>query len=103
AEAHFLLTDNLTLSSGVSLLDTEYTKFERAPFNTPSGFGGNNNTLADVSGNHLIRSPELTYNLALVYELPTAIGKWGASVHYFYNDGFYWEPENRLKQDSYEV
>lgn len=108
AEAQAALTDNLTLRLGLSLLDTEYTDFPGCQINTPdpsaSPFGaGNITTVGDCSGNELIRSPKYTYNIGGVYNLPTSTGIYGLALTVAYNDGFYWEPDNRAKEDSYTV
>ena len=57
----------------------------------------------DCSGNELIRAPEFTYNLGLNYELPTQSGLFGLSTTLAYNGGFYWEPDNRVKEGSYNI
>ncbi len=37
------------------------------------------------------------------YEFDTSVGKIAADVSVLYNDGFYWAPNNRLKQPSYAL
>lgn len=99
-------TDRLDINAGVSYLDAEYTKFPDAPVYLPNTLlGGNVETSADVSGNALVKSPEWTFNLGGTYLLPIELhgGEMKFAANYYYNDGFYWEPSNRIKEDSYSL
>ncbi|MBR9908731.1 MAG: TonB-dependent receptor [Gammaproteobacteria bacterium] len=102
-DATWLATEALTLTAGLALTDSEYSDYPDATYNTPTGFGGNLQASADASGNDVIRTPEFTLSIGADYAWYTSSGEIAASVHYYYNDGFYWEPENRLRQDAYEI
>jgi iron complex outermembrane receptor protein len=43
----------------------------------------------------------LTFDTGLDYSLNTSIGGFFLSADYYFNDGFYWEPDNFLRQKSY--
>jgi iron complex outermembrane recepter protein len=106
ADAEAAVTDNLTLRFGLSYLDTEYKDFPGCPVNTPSTgpFGGQNSvTLGDCSGNEVVRAPEYTYNIGGNYQIPTRVGTFGASGVVSYNDGFFWEPDNRAEEGDYTI
>ncbi|MET0657126.1 MAG: TonB-dependent receptor [Steroidobacteraceae bacterium] len=113
---------NLTVSGGASYLDTEYTSFPDAPFLEPNPAGGNFalNTPGhpcpadhpagsfagncNAKGNTMIRAPELSATVAVDYAFPVAtIGELGFNVTAAYNDGFYWDADNRVKQPSYTL
>jgi iron complex outermembrane receptor protein len=114
-------TDNLNVTLGLSLLDSEFTEYPGAQVTQRNPAGGNyvctsgqpaptpacpDNiwpTLAstNVNGNELSRAPDYTYILAFDYGIPTGVGEFGIAAYYAYNDGFFWEPDNRLAQDSY--
>ncbi|MFA5632013.1 MAG: TonB-dependent receptor [Porticoccaceae bacterium] len=96
-----VVTENLELRVGLSVLDSEYTSFPGAPITQPDA--GQPVTIGDASGNKLIRAPDYTFNVGATYEVPTEYGIVGTTVNYYYNDGFFWEPENRLAQDSYSI
>ncbi|MFA5630627.1 MAG: TonB-dependent receptor [Porticoccaceae bacterium] len=98
-----LVADNLELRFGLSVLDTEYTKFPGMPVATANPAGGNIVGVRDGRGNDLIRAPDYTVNLGGSYTIPIETGRIAMAVNYYYNDGFFWEPENRLKQDSYSL
>src|SRR4030095_13974625 len=59
-------------------------------------------TLASTTatGNDLTRAPHYTVNAAFDYAVPTRVGELGIAASYAYNDGFFWEPDNRVAQDS---
>ncbi|MET0660888.1 MAG: TonB-dependent receptor [Steroidobacteraceae bacterium] len=98
-----LSVGELTVSAGASFLDATYDSFPGAPISTPGPTGGNITTSGDAKGNDMTRSPPVTGNLAVDYFLPVAAGELGFNVNYCYNDGFYFEPDNRVKQDSYSI
>ena len=118
-----LINENIDLSLGLSLLDAEYDKytegFGRAA-NPPDENGNpryvdpmnpsatpittpNREIRGDFSGNALPRTPDYTIHAGLHWHLPTAHGRYDASATYYYNDGFAWEGDNRLLEDSYSL
>ncbi|MFA5630970.1 MAG: TonB-dependent receptor [Porticoccaceae bacterium] len=108
-EFEFQATEDLWVAAGVAYLDSEYKDYlglTNRPRVDSSGrpVGGNiANIPADFSGNELTRAPDLTYNLSAVYVIPVYTGDLSFSLSYFYNNGFYWDPENRLEEPSYGV
>jgi len=102
----FLPLEGMTLSGGLSyLFEKEYTDFPNAPGTTvnPPSVGGNSPRTIDASGNDLIRAPELTASATVDYEIPSAVGAFSLNLSVLYNDGFYWEPDNRAEQPSYTL
>ena len=96
-------TDNLTLRAGLSFLDTEYTEFETGTLcstRLPDGHTVNTPPCSP-KGNELVRSPEQTFNLGMVYRRPVDFGFIGASFDYKWTDDFFWEIDNRLVEPSY--
>jgi len=94
------VTDKLRLSAGVSYLDSEYDEYFGIT-NRPNPNGRGNVPATDnFAGNDLMRAPEVTFNGALSYALPAGFD---VVVNYYYNDGFYWDEDNRMKEPSYEV
>jgi iron complex outermembrane receptor protein len=100
---------NLTLTSGLALLHAKYTCFDVAcggspgQINTPLPTGGNLQTSGSLTGNTLIRAPKWTLEVRGDYTIPVGRGELGLSASAYHNDGFYWEPDNRLKQDPYDL
>jgi iron complex outermembrane receptor protein len=102
-DGEFLATDRLRVRFGASYLNTEYTKFPAAQCSSRSPAGITTQFPCDVSGNNLARTPELTLNIGLFYNIPTSVGEFDLSGTYAYNDGFFWEPDNRIEEPSYSL
>jgi iron complex outermembrane receptor protein len=96
-------TGRLELSASGSLLDSEYDEFEGALFSIPQPTGGNALVVGDASGNDMIRAPKWTTNLTARYSIPVGAFELATDVSWYHNDGFYWEPDNRLRQKAYDV
>lgn len=94
-------TDALTVTGGMTYLDTEYDEFPNGPVFIPLPGGGNNSIAGDLSGNQLVHSPELTGNLMVLYSIPMETGMIDMSVNYYYNDGFEWNPDGSAFEPSY--
>jgi iron complex outermembrane receptor protein len=104
------LTETLSLRGGVELLHGRYDSFPNAPVVNPNhGFPfGNvsvdctaNPTGCDATDNKMINTPDFTANLAVDQRIPLSVGQLNANVSYAYNSGFYFNADNRIKQDAY--
>jgi iron complex outermembrane recepter protein len=104
------ITDNFSIRTGLSILDTEYTEFEVGNLCSHRGLDGRTYTGAsiatagqecDITGNELTRSPDMTYNIGFLYTQETDIGLISASMDYRWTDDFFWEIDNRLTEDAY--
>ena len=96
----------LTLTSGVSWIHARYGSFDPAflSVQNPAGVGGDTVTLTgNASGKQLQNTPPYTMDLGAVYEIPSSVGTFSLAANYYYNSGWYSEPENRLRQGSYSV
>src|SRR6266850_231166 len=107
-DAKTYLSEGLSLTLGFEYLHDRFTDFPDATIAIPLPGGGTAFTRGDVRGNRLGLAPDFTANLGLDYKLPPALMPvaWGsvtANVTYAFNDGWYAEPENRLRQPSYNV
>lgn len=105
----------LNLRGNASLIDSKYTNFPNGPcWRGPNPAGGDIKEplppagrasgvagSCDLSGNQLLRTPKATFTVGFDYSVNTNIGKFELSSTYYFNGGFYWEAENRLKQKSY--
>ena len=102
-ESVYSPTENLNLRLSASFLDAEYKDFENGPVYTLTPSSGNIVTAGDLSGNKMIRTPDFTYGIAADYRIPISSGEVTLAANYYYNDGFYWLPDNRIKQKSYDI
>jgi iron complex outermembrane receptor protein len=108
-DAEYVPLESLTLRAGIETLNGHYTNFHNAPFNNPAldpagrSIGGNVTSSGDATGFATVRSPKLTANLSAGYRIPIAVGRLDLSMTYYYNDGFAWDPDNRLRQAHYNL
>lgn len=64
------------------------------------GLGGNLTTIGDCGGNNMVHAPEHVVSVALNHSLPTAVGRFATALNYLHNDGYFFQPDNRLEQPS---
>lgn len=101
-DGELVATDWLRLRFGAAFLDTKYNEFTGAQFSVRNP-NGTTSILqgGTLTGNDLTRSPHTTLNVGAFMSHPMAGGKVNANANYVHNSGFFWEPDNRLKQPSY--
>lgn len=99
------LTDFLSLRGGGQYVHDRYQDFPGAPFTTTNNAFpyGNILTPGNARGNRLNRTPDYSFNVTADLHFPVAEGELSTSVTYFYNDGFFWEPDNDLRQSAYSL
>jgi iron complex outermembrane receptor protein len=98
-EFEAVVTEHLTLNGDLSVLDSKYEDFYPAPGTSSLGV----NSIIDASGKQLIGSPKYSGSLGAEYSAEIAGVPVTASVKAVYNNGFYWAPDNRLRQPSYTL
>ncbi|MFA7604818.1 MAG: TonB-dependent receptor [Novosphingobium sp.] len=70
----------------------------------PTWLGGYVTCLGNVSGNKVSNSPEWSASLGFTYSVPVSeTGELRFTGLYAYNDGYYFEPDNIARQDSYHL
>ena len=105
----FLPTDALTVRGGFELMSGHYTDFYNAPFNEPTvgpngvPIGGNTQRSGNATGFDTVRTPKGTATASAGYRVPVRTGNLNFVVSDYYNSGFAWDPDNRLRQPSYDV
>jgi iron complex outermembrane receptor protein len=65
--------------------------------------GANSLVTIDASGNTTVHSPTVTAYVAGDYTVPFAFGRMELNASLSYNSGYFWDPDNRLKQPSYTL
>jgi iron complex outermembrane receptor protein len=99
--------DRLHITGGISLMDGEYTDFPVGPrwSNNPAPFPAPPliATDSDLTGNTTIQTPSFSATLALSYAISMTTGDLDLDLAYYYNDGFFWEPDNSTSQPSYNL
>ena len=104
------VTSELSVNAGVGWIHARYGNFPDAFKTTPNpacygmGCGGNTLTLSEnATGHHLQDTPDATFNVGAAYHIPVSFGGLVLAGNYYYNSGYFSEPENRLYQGSYGV
>lgn len=103
---------NLRLNSSISYIDAKFVDYTGAPISSanPTGALCSNGratpTCVDIgsaTGNYVPRAPKWSANIGGVYTIPVEGAKIQIAANYYYNNGYYWDPDNRLKQPSYSL
>jgi iron complex outermembrane recepter protein len=105
----FLPIDALTLRGGLEVMRGYYTNFQNAPFLSPNlgpggmPVGGNAQNVSNASGFDSVRTPKETATFSAAYRLSVPGGNLNFVISDYYNSGFAWDPDNRLRQPNYDV
>jgi iron complex outermembrane receptor protein len=105
----FLPIDAVTVRGGFEMMSGHYTNFKNAPFYSPtlgpSGapVGGNTQSVGNATGFDTVRTPKDTATVSVAYRVSAPRGSLSFVVSDYYNSGFSWDPDNRLRQSSFEV
>lgn len=94
---------NLQLHASLEYLDAKFDSFPNAPFYTILPGGGDTVGTGDASGNYLPHAPKWTASILAQYAIETGIGPVQLQASYYYNDGYFFGPDNRLPQSSYSL
>ncbi len=107
ADMEWAMTRDLHLTTGLEALHSRYDSFPDAPISVPVGLpdGGTTYTTQTdgAKGNQLAKAPKLTAFATLSYAHRFEAFKAEANVTYSYNDGWYAEADNRLRQGAYSL
>ncbi|MCJ8157395.1 TonB-dependent receptor [Sphingomonas sp. LaA6.9] len=100
---HARLSNRFTVSGALEYLHSEFTSFPNATISTPRPTGGFTQVSGSATGNELPQAPHFTGSITGTYRLPIDSGDWRASATYYYNDGFFFEADNRVRQPNYSL
>ena len=101
--------DAVILRGGFEIMSGHYSKFQNAPFYNPTlgpngePIGGDTSGEGNASGHDTVRTPKETVTASVTFRLPAPTGNLNLVVSDYYNSGFAWDPDNRLRQSSYDV
>lgn len=96
----------LTIQANLTYLHGRYgSGFTNALFFTEKAApaGGLIPSIGDASGNRPILAPEVAASLSAQYRVPTPIGAIVLAGAYSYNDGFYFDPRNRVRRPAFSL
>ncbi|MGE4411836.1 MAG: TonB-dependent receptor [Sphingobium sp.] len=102
--AQIRMFDGLNIRLGGAYLHGRYQDYRRASIYSPDpATGGYGNVLAagNASGNDTVRSPKWTGSAAVDYAFTTGLGEARLSGNFYYNDGFFFDVGNSVRQKAY--
>jgi iron complex outermembrane recepter protein len=104
------VTSQFTLQGSMELLHGRYTSFPNDPSYVPivspvTGLPVGGESLIAINGKGLatVDSPDFTAYVSGTYSIPMTSGVLDASLNVSYNSGYYWNPDNQLRQPSYAL
>lgn len=100
-----VIANGLSVTFGANFLDAEYRDYLGASSFTQNPnppFGSQVSTI-NASGNKLPQAAKFTSTLGIVYTTPLADGELTLSGDWYHNSGFFWEANNFLRQDAYDL
>ena len=107
----FAPIEGLTFNGGFEVLDAKYKSFPGGTCTTPRPLsvvagvtvGGFSSLPCDLSGFRPPSSPKFSYTLGVTYAFDTSIGGFELNANDGYKSDYFWEPDNRLKQNSFHL
>lgn len=93
------ISSAFSLNGSLEFLNARYRGFPVAPVSTPQG--GVPVVNGDVSGNHLPVASPFSATLGFNYEVDAMSGKIAFSGVMNYSDGWFTEPDNKIRQGSF--
>ncbi|MDB5681403.1 MAG: TonB-dependent receptor, partial [Sphingomonas bacterium] len=96
--------NNFTITYGVALTHSRYVSYPNATSYVTSPVNGTGvGTPINNTGHNLQRTPKATANIGIDYVIPSSVGDFGVNANYAYNDGFFFEPDNQMRQAAYSL
>jgi len=97
------LGERFNYNLGAAYTHARYVSFPGAQDNTITGAGIPATVFVDASGNHLPRTPELTFNAGGEYRHPVSVGILSLSGNASYRSKEYFSPNDRLQLGGYTL
>jgi iron complex outermembrane receptor protein len=102
-EINAKLTRSLSLQASLEWLHARYTDFPNDPSYVPARAGGNDLITINGAGFHMSNAPDFSAYGAANYTMAVAGGMLDVNVNGSYNSGYYWDPDNRLRQPAFAL
>ena len=100
------ITSQFEMTLGLAWTHGRYDKFEDSVLwvpRTQAEGGGNLATIGDAKDNKTAVTPDWTVNVGGTYVIPLGSDQLVLNATYYHNDGWFAEPENRIKQKPYDL
>jgi iron complex outermembrane receptor protein len=97
------LTPFLSLQASLEWIHARYTNFPNDPSYVPAPRGGNDLTTINGTGFHMANAPDFSAYGAANYAVRIGGGMLDVNINGSYNSGYYWNPDDRLRQPSFAL
>jgi iron complex outermembrane recepter protein len=97
------LVRSLSLQASLEWLHARYTNFPNDPSYVPAPAGGNELITINGAGFHMSNAPDFSAYVAADYTKAVAGGMLEVNVNESYNSGYYWDPDDRLRQPAFAL
>jgi iron complex outermembrane recepter protein len=97
------LTRSLSLQASLEWLHARYINFPNDPSYVSAPAGGNDLITINGAGFHMSNAPDFSAYGAANYAMAVAGGMLDVNVNESYNSGFYWNPDDRLRQPAFAL
>jgi iron complex outermembrane receptor protein len=102
-DANAKFTRSLSVQASLEWLHARYTKFPNDPSYVPAPAGGNDLITINGTGFHMTNAPDFSAYGAADYTMALAGGLLDLNVNESYNSGYYWNPDDRLRQPAFAL
>jgi iron complex outermembrane recepter protein len=97
------LTRSLSLQASLEWLHARYINFPNDPSYVSAPAGGNDLITINGAGFHMSNAPDFSAYGAADYAMAVAGGMLDVNVNESYNSGYYWNPDDRLRQPAFAL
>lgn len=101
-DATLAVNSRLTLTGTLALMHDRFVAFPAAVISSPQPNGSNLTAPGSATGNRLPLTPDWTATIGAHYKQPIRNGNLTFNIDYLHNDGYFTEPDNVLRQPSYD-
>jgi iron complex outermembrane recepter protein len=104
-EGEGIITSQFSANFGVEYLNARYTSFPgaQAYVAMPGSILNELGPVFNAAGNKLSVAPDVTTNVGARYTVPIQEGALGFYLNYYFNSGFSWAEDERVRQSSYNL
>lgn len=98
-----VLADGLEFSGGATWLHNKFGDFPGCPVSSPAGGVPLNTVGTNCADNHVPMASDFSFSGALTYSTDLGDGKLTTSANLYYNNGYFFEADNVLKQGGFAL
>lgn len=105
-DAEFAVARGFSIRAGATYIDSKYTNYFGAPASIPDLVNGGSIPVAggiNAKGNRTPLAAKLTFNVGTDYTIKTSAGDFTLTADWSHNSGYFFEPDNLLRQRAYEL